>query len=83
MKPERLRIAPVSSWGRLPLFRAKVGTGPGTLVLIRRVREFYVGQDLKFCKHTAVEGMCKGCTPPWVSGHVYDIKGDLLFIELM
>jgi hypothetical protein len=77
------QILPVSYWGRKPVYLAKVGTGPSTLVLIKRVRKFKVGQYIYFCNRRDVEGMRVGTTPRWKSGHIYDIRGTMLFIELL
>ena len=76
------RIEPHSYWGRKPVFLSKVGTGPSTLVLIKRVRKFHVGQHIEFCNRRDVDGMCVGGTPKWKHGHIYDIRNEMLFIEL-
>ena len=74
--------ADVRRWGRFPLFPAKVGTGPSTLILVRRDRTFAVGQRIKFATLDDVQGMCQGVTPRWRNGVVWKIDGGRLFVSL-
>lgn len=76
-----LTVAPISHWGRQPLYSAKVGTTASNLVMIRRVRRFSVGQQIFFATLSEVEGMSVGCTPHWRSGHIWKIESNRLFIE--
>ena len=69
-------------WGKKPLYRAKVGTGPEVLILIRGIRKFEVGQRIKFVKRSDVEGMCIGTTPQWRGGLIDEINEQCLFVEL-
>lgn len=87
MKNDKLdgatEIYPVSNWGRKELFQAKVGTLSSTLVMVRRIRKFHVGQFIRFAELKDVDGMSIGCTPPWRGGVITRIDGNRLFIERM
>jgi hypothetical protein len=74
-------LKPTDRWGRHPLFQAKVGTFSGTLVMVKRVRDFELNQRIDYCEITDVDGMSTGCTPPWKHGIIWKIDGDRLFIS--
>lgn len=76
-------IEPVGHWGRRPYYSAKVGTGPGTLILVKRARKFSVGQRIDFCDTSVVRGMSTGCTPKWDGGKIWKIEHNRLFVELL
>ena len=80
MKGETIPTA--GRWGRFPLFMAKIGTMPGSTILVKRARRFYKGQSLSFCKLENVMGICKGCTPRWQRGYVWMVESGRLFINL-
>lgn len=71
----------LQTWGRRPTYSAKVGTRGSTVVIVKRVRKFFVGQSIEFCELSSLRGMSKGCTPPWKRGTVYKIDDNRLFIE--
>lgn len=77
-------IHPASEkWGRFPMFFAKVGTGPSDLVIVRKVRKFFVGQRINFVRSDDVKGMKKGSSPDWWRvGIVWKIEDNRLFISL-
>ena len=74
-------IIPTRYWGKKPMYVAKVGTGPTTIILIKRARKFSVGQRIEFCLEDDVRGMSVGTTPHWRHGRIWDVKGGYLFIE--
>lgn len=76
-------VFPVSNWGRKQLYQAKVGTLGSTLVMVRRVRKFHVGQSIRFAELKDVDGMCVGCTPSWRGGVIHRIDDNRLYIERM
>ena len=71
----------IDKWGRFPTFAAKIGTGPGTVIIVRRDRSFHVGQRIKFAEVSALRGMSTGVTPPWQSGTIWRIDDNRLFIS--
>lgn len=81
--PVMYEVCPVSYWGKRPLYQAKVGTGPSDLIMVKRVRNFYVGQCIKFARLADVRGMCVGCPPQWVGGYIWKIESERLFVERM
>jgi hypothetical protein len=81
LTPEQLAVEPVSSWGKKPLYAAKIGTTASNLIMVRRVRRFYINQQIFFATLSDVEGMSIGCTPRWSSGRIWKIDGGRLFVE--
>jgi len=78
-----IELQPVSRWGRFPLYQAKVGTGSSTTIMVKRQREFFVGQRMQFAERSDVEGMCVACTPKWRDGSVWKIEDGRLFVNLV
>ena len=74
-------VTPIGRWGRRPTYSAKVGTRGSTVVLVKRVRSFFVGQRIEYCETSDLCGMSVACTPTWRKGIVYRIDGNRLFIE--
>ena len=64
-----------------PLFAAKLGTGPGNLLLIRGVRSFYIGQRIKYIEQRVFESGSTHTILRWQSGLIYDINENYLFVE--
>lgn len=81
IKKIHVAIRPVSFWGRKPLYAAKVGTTASNLIMVRRVRNFHVGQQIMFATLSEVEGMSVGCTPAWRSGNIWKIEANRLFVD--
>jgi hypothetical protein len=78
---QRVDVQPISRWGRQPLYSAKIGTTASSLIMVRRVRRFYVKQHIFFAALSEVEGMSVGCTPKWCSGYIWKIEANRLFVE--
>lgn len=85
-EPDELRapvsIVAVDARGRLPVYKAKVGTMPGSLIVVRRDRTFWVGQCIKFAETHALRGQSIGVTPAWRNGSVWKIEDDRLYLNL-
>lgn len=78
----RHRVNPLPDrFGRFQYYQAKVGTHSATLIIVKRVREFFVGQRIDFAEHCDLQGMCQGVTPRWRSGIVWKIEFDRLFVD--
>ena len=58
----KIMVSIAGRWGRYPLFLAKVGTMPGSLVMIKRARSFEAGQIIQFSEERENSGRCKSCT---------------------
>lgn len=80
MKAKAIEIKPVSKWGKRPLYAAKIGTYGSALVLVKRVRKFYVGQQIKYADSNSLRGMSVGCMPNWQNGRIWLIEDNRLFI---
>ena len=76
-----MKVEPIDNWGNKPLYLAKVGSGPSDLIMVKRVRDFFVGQHILFARIDDVRGMCIGCTPNWSHGLIWKIEDDRLFVE--
>lgn len=74
-------IPSVGSWGRLPTYQAKVGTGSSCCVVIKRARKFHVEQRVEFADIEDLRGMCVGMAPKWRPGLIWKIEDDRLFIS--
>jgi hypothetical protein len=79
-------VTPVDSWGRRPLFQAKVGTLSGSLVLIKRARRagqgFEVDERVEYVEWGALQGMSKSMSPHnWHPGCIWKIEDNRLFIN--
>jgi len=76
-----MRMESIKSWGRYPLFSAKVGTTSSNLVVIYRTRDFKIGQRIKFATIDELRGRSKSCSPRWNGGIIDDIREGMLFIS--
>ena len=76
-----MKIESVGNWGRYPLFSAKVGTTSSNLVVIYRIRDFKVGQRIKFSTIEELRGRSKSCSPRWSGGVIDSICDGMLFIS--
>ena len=77
----KIMVSITGRWGRYPLFLAKVGTMPGSLVMIKRARSFEAGQIIQFSEERENSGRCKSCTPRWHGGRISKVGDDRLFID--
>lgn len=75
-------VLPAGTWGRYQTYYAKVGTMPGSIILIKRVRTFSVDQRIEFCEAMDLRGMSTGCTPTWRSGIVWKIEDNRIFVNI-
>jgi len=78
-----MRINSIGSWGRFPTFQAKVGTGPSAVIVVKRVRDFRVGQWIQFAETHDLTGMLVSSPPRWRGGVIARIDGDRLFLDLL
>lgn len=66
----------------MPTFYAKIGTFSGTIIVVKRVRDFKVGQKIEY---SDVFQDCSGCytgmVPRWHRGELSRIEGNRLFID--
>jgi len=67
--------------GRHPTFQAKIGTMPGTIIIIKRVRNFEVGQHIEFADICDLLGMSVGMAPRWQRGVIWLIEGNRLYVN--
>jgi len=77
-----VKVTPVGRRGRQPTYQAKIGTMGSTTIIVKRAREFEVGQRLEFAEVMDLRGCSVGVTPRWRSGIVWLIEDDRLFINL-
>lgn len=70
------------SWGRFPLYSAKIGTGPSNCIIVKRARRFFVGQRIEYSTLNDLQGRSTGCTPTWTSGVIWKIEGDRLYVGM-
>ena len=78
-----MKIESIGNWGRYPLFSAKVGTTSSNSVVIYQIRDFKVGQRIKFSTMDELRGRSTSCSPRWNGGIIDSIRGDMLFISRM
>lgn len=77
----RRQVVAINHWGRQPLYQAKIGTLPGSLIMVRRARKFYVEQRIEFAELDDVRGMSVGMSPKWQHGIIWKIEGNRLFVN--
>ena len=73
---------PVGRWGRFPTYQAKVGTMPGTTIVVKRARKFHVDQWINFADVCDLRGMSTGMTPRWRGGIIWKIEDNRIFVNL-
>ena len=74
---EGIRVEPLGRHGRgVPTYQAKIGTGPGCVVVVKRIRVFKVDMKVEFAQ--VLPESRKG---PWESGHIWKIEDDRLYIS--
>jgi hypothetical protein len=78
-----MKLNPVDRWGRKPLYQAKVGTMSGSLIMVKRARDFEVDQRIEFAELQDVRGMSVSMAPRWRTGIIWKIEDDRLFINLL
>lgn len=76
-----MKLCAIGRWGRFPTFQAKVGTGSSTVIIIKRARDFTIGQQIEFAETRDLQGMCKCCTPKWHGGLIWKIEDNRLFLD--
>lgn len=68
-------IEPVGMRGKYLTWLAKVGTGPSDIVIIKRARQFSVGQRIEFKRTEELRGMSVGMAPRnWRTGIIEQIN---------
>jgi len=70
-------VRPQDRWGKFPTYLAKVGSGCSCLILIKRVREFWVGQQIQYCREDDLRGMSVGMAPKWRIGEIWKIEEEM------
>ncbi len=78
-----MKLIACGFWGKKLAFFAKIGSMPGTIILVNRTRDFRVGQHIKYCDTSAIEGMSIGTTPRWEVGKIWKIENNRLYLERM
>lgn len=79
-------VTPVDTWGRRPLFQAKVGTLSGSLVLVKRARRrgqpFEEHERIEFIELNELQGTSKSmlCVP-WHAGYIWKVEDNRIFIN--
>lgn len=81
-------VTAVQRWGRRPLFQAKIGTHPSTLVVVRGAplsgaTAFEVGRRIEFADHSDLRGCSKVLSPRWSWGIIWKIEDNRLYIDWM
>lgn len=68
----RIEVPPATYRGKRPVFAAKIGTHPGTLIVIRRHRQrrFKIGDYIRFFELSSTVGMRKRATPEYHGGFI-------------
>lgn len=69
-------ITPTYYFGRQPIYQVKIGTMPGSLAIIKRVRKFYPKQRIEFAE---LEKNNRS-PPKWQGGIVDKVEFDRIFI---
>ncbi len=78
-----IKLTPIGRRGRQPTYQAKVGTHSSTVVIVKRAREFVVGQRIEFAETHLLRGCSVGVAPRWIKGRVWRIEDNRLFIDLV
>lgn len=78
-----MKLVAAGRRGRMPTFYAKVGTMSGSVVVVKRVRDFAVGQKIQFAETRDLEGCSVGMAPRWRGGEIWKIEDNRLFINLV
>lgn len=78
-----MKLVPAGRRGRMPTFYAKVGTMSGSVIVVKRTRDFEVGQKIQFAEIRDLEGCSVGMAPRWRGGEIWKIDDNRLFITLM
>lgn len=76
-----MKLVPAGRRGRMPTFYAKVGTLSGSVILVKRVRDFEVGQKIQYVELEECRGMSVGLVPRWHGGEIWKIEDNRLFIN--
>lgn len=76
-----MRLISTSKLGRFQLFLAKIGSHPGTLVAVKRTRDFKVGQKIEYADTDNLKARSTSMAPQWQPGIIWKIDGDRLFIN--
>jgi len=78
-----MKIQSMGQRGRQPTFQAKIGTMSGSIIIVKRVRDFEVGQKIQFAELRDLEGCSVGMAPRWRGGEIWKIEDNRLFVTLM
>jgi hypothetical protein len=76
-----MKILSTGRWGRFPTYQAKVGTMSGSIIIVKRLRDFEVGQRVQYAETYELRGTSTGMAPKWSGGIIWKIESDRLFIE--
>jgi hypothetical protein len=76
-----MKILSTGRRGRQPTFQAKIGTMPSAIIIVKRVRDFEVGQRIEYADTYELRGMSVGMAPRWHRGTVWKIECDRLYID--
>jgi hypothetical protein len=76
-----MKIKAIGRHGKRPTYQAKIGTMPSSVIVVRRLRDFSVGQRIEFAELDDMRGMSVGCTPVWKHGVIWKIEFDRLYVN--
>jgi len=77
-----MKLVPTGRRGRQPTFLAKVGTMSGSVIVVKRVRDFEVNQWIEFAEIRDLEGCSVSMAPHWRRGIIWKIEDNRLFVNL-
>jgi hypothetical protein len=80
-----IELDPVGRHGRKPIFAAKIGTMGSSCVIVKGASEkrcgFAINQRIEFADTSDMHGMSVGVTPKWLTGRIWLIENNRLFIN--
>ncbi len=76
-----MKIIATGRHGRQPTFQAKIGTMPGSIIIVKRVRDFEVGQRIQYADTYELRGMSVGMAPRWSGGIIWKIEDNRLYVD--